>query len=163
MRAALVCALLFGCGDDDGAPELPSSDVLADVRALQDALADDTATRALEDVDDVAETLPVRAADMLTSGVIPAARRQADAVEAVSVTTERGRTLKAQALGACRARVTALEEYVPLLERGRVEDYDLVANLRAQREAETALVEVLDALEAIHPAEPDRVAPDMRR
>lgn len=163
MRSWIACALLLACGDDDAGPEPPSADVVADARALQDALADDTATRALEDVDDVADTLPVRAADMLTNGVIPAARRQVEAVEAVSVGTERGRTLKAQALGACRARVTALEEYVPLLERGRVEDYDLVANLRAQRAAETALVEVLDALEAIHPAEPDRVAPDMRR
>jgi hypothetical protein len=159
MRLWLACALAVACGDDD-APEPPAPELVGDVRALQDALADDTTTRGLEDVDDVAETLPVRAAGMLTSGVIPAARRQADAVEAVAVSTEQGRALKAQALGACRARVTALEEYVPLLERGREEDYALVANLRAQREADEAIVAVLDALDAIHPETPDRPQPE---
>jgi hypothetical protein len=143
-----LAAALIGCGDD-AAPG-PPPELRDDARLLAEVLADDDTPQALVEVDDaILDRLPVRAAELLESGAIPAARRVAERVEAAEVRTVEGRQVRSRVLSASRARVEALEAYRDALRRGDVEDLRLAATLRAQREAESALADATVEVEAL--------------
>lgn len=145
-------ALLAACGDDDEGEAPIPQDLVEDARRLQDVIASDPAITALEEAEDaVADDRPVRAADLLLAGGIPAAGRQVERVRAVTLGTDEGRALQRRAVAAYEARVEALGQYRLALERGVVEDMTLVEALRAQREADEAILAVDEALADIRP------------
>lgn len=150
VSALLLCTLL-ACGDDDG-PEPPAADLIDDVVALQRVIGDDIATGPLEEVDEmVSEDRPVAAADLLRTGAIPAARRHLDRVKAVEPGTAEGRRLHQALVEAYEARMSSLEQYATVLDRGMVEDLALVEALGAQRAATEAVIAVDDQLAEISP------------
>jgi len=149
--AALTLALLhaaLGCGNDT--PEGPSSELVGDARALLEMVMGDPATAALADVDRTVEDgRPVRAAELLRAGGIPAARAQVERCGDAAATSPEGRTLRRRAMRAYEARVAALELYAAALERGPVEDTQLVDALAAQRRADEDLLAVHRRLEEL--------------
>lgn len=143
---ALIVSI--ACGDEQ--PEGPPPDVREDARVLAEILADDPTPRALSEVDDaVMDDLPARAAELLESGAIPAARQRLALAEAAAVQTTEGRLLRNEVVAAMRERVAALEEYRAVLARGDVTDLRLAAALRKQRHAEGALAEASAAVEML--------------
>lgn len=161
-RALLAAAvLLCACGDDD---EGPSRELEADARLLSEAMVEDPAAGALEEVDEaMLDDLPARAAELLESGAIPASRQQAERVEALEMSTAEGRRLRRRLLDAYRARTAALEQYREALARGHVEDLRLTDSMRAQREAHERLLDIDEALAGIlGREEPERERRDER-
>ena len=144
---------LVACGGTKDAE--PSRSLVEDVAALQQASADDLVLLALDEVESaVADDLPARAARLLERGAIPAAERHAEAVEALTLSTDEGRVLRAEGARLLQARVEALELYQASLVRGLVED-DMAAleAIQAQRRAEEALATYFERLAAIRPLE----------
>lgn len=158
MRLALslpwVC-LVWGiaCSDDSGG-EAPEADLQTQVRTLHREVTNDLVLIALEEVEEaMAEDLPVRAAELLETGAIPAARRQAERVGALDLSHPRAIELRDRAAARLSARTDALDAYRRALQRGLVEDVTLLDALQKQREAEEAIDELLGQLEAIAPLE----------
>ncbi len=148
---AIVIVLVGGCGDD-GEQDGPSPDVVADVRALQDAVTRDPAIAPLADAEGmVDEERSALAAQMLEQGGVPAARRQVEAVEAVEVGTAEGRRFRRRLAGAYAERVTALEEYQRILSRGYMEDLEFVEAMGAVRESLDAVASIDDELGLLRP------------
>lgn len=146
-----VSAILVigGCSDND----IHGPDVVADATGLQVVLGSDQASVALGDVDRaIAEERPYLAAERLSQGAIPAAHRQIERVRETEVRSARGRDLKERLTQAYRLRLAALETYRDVLGRGE-QGMDLAEALRAQRNAEEAIIAIHDALEAIHPVQ----------
>ncbi len=126
-----------------------------DVARIAAELSDHLELDAMEEVEEaVAEDLPVRAAQLLRAGALPAARRHARTMEAVRVTTPRGEALREEAVAALDARATALEHYGAALERGLIEDLQLLDAIAEQRAAEAAVGALMDRL-AEPPTPPD--------
>lgn len=141
---------LSGCGEDE--PDGPEPTVVREAEALRHVLTEDPAILPLEEAENVvADGLPVRAAEMLQRGAIPAARRAIAELEGEEFQTPEVQAIQEAALEAYRARLAAVERYAEVLEGGGLEDLDLVLALRAQREAEVALTGVLDRLDALAP------------
>ena len=153
MRATLALVLTAcACGND--APEVaePEADLRAEVRLLQRAMTRDLVLLSLEEVEEaMAEDLPVRAAELLESGAIPASRRQAERVAGLATHHPRAQALRDEAVELLGERTRALEAYQRALERGLVEDVTLLDALSSQREAEEAIDAFLGRLEAIAP------------
>lgn len=150
---ALSCAHMLGlafalaCGS---APEGPSDALRDDARAIAALLADDLVLLAVQEADDaVADDLPVRGAERLRSGALPAARRQVERARELTTRSPEGATLKDEAVRALEARQRALEGYADVLERGLLEDLALATSLREQREAEAAVDALLARLEEL--------------
>jgi len=147
--ASLAAGLLLACS---GSEQAPAPTVTDDVAALQRAVAADTCPSALADVDgEVEDGKPVNAARLLHSAAIPAAARQVGRIHDTQVHTSQGITLRQEGetlYDACRA---ALEGYADVLERGVLEDMDLVMALDAQRRADAALGAYLVRLEELRP------------
>jgi len=159
----LAGALLLGCGDD-AEPEAPDAELVLDVRDLQVAVTDERALGSLEEVDEaVADDLPVRAAELLEAGAIPAAERHVGQLRDLPMRTASGRGLRAQAVEVLQARADALEQYRAALERGLVEDVTLLEALGAQRRAEEEVDAFLGELEAIRPLDPEEEGRRVRR
>lgn len=146
-RAATALALLaLACGREPSGPPPALGD---DARALELLLADDLVLLAVGEADDaVAEDLPVRAAERLRSGAIPAARRQVERARTLTLVTAEGRELRAEVVAALEGRQAALEGYADALERGLLEDLELARSLRTQREAEATIDALLARLQA---------------
>lgn len=144
---ALSFALGVACGGDDEATSERSA--RAEVEQLERAVHDDLELLAMEEVEDaVAEDLPVRAAELLRAGALPAARRHVERVRDLSLSTARARALQLDSVGALEARADALEQYAAALERGLIEDLQLVQALGAQRAAEERIAALMRELEA---------------
>lgn len=155
MPAAALALLAFGCGESSEDAPAPAN-VRADVGAIQLALSDDLSLLAIEEAERlVDDDRPVLAATRFRDGALPAARRHVERVRALALTTEEGRQLRAEAVTALEARVSALQRYAAALDRGIVEDYELAEALRVQREAEAAVEAVFDRLEALRPTSPE--------
>lgn len=144
-----VLVLAAACGDG-AAPEGPPPGLRDDARTILEVASDDPTVGALEEVDDaVLENLPTRAAELLERGAIPAARRQAERLDRLEVSTPEGRRLHRRLLEAYRDRTEALEAYRESLRRGEVEDLRLVEAMGAQREAETEIAALMAELEGL--------------
>lgn len=165
MSSRPLCCVVFcfasllgvGCGDDDpGAsggevPESPRA-LVAAVESLQRLLTADPALGALAEVDRaINEDKPVLAAQLLDAGVVPATRSQIERIRELELPPGRARGLQDEAVTLYEARLASLELYARALERGMVEDLDLLTAISAQREAEQAIGEYLLRLEAIRP------------
>lgn len=121
-------------------------EVQRDVRGLRTVLVEDRVPQALEDVDRVADDAPIRAANHLRSGVLPAARSIVERLRAVRPRTNRGRALQAEAVEAYTERTRSLESYLEALEKVPVDDDKLAASLRSQRQASKRILALDDAL-----------------
>ncbi|MCA9617274.1 MAG: hypothetical protein H6721_22095 [Sandaracinus sp.] len=147
---------LGACGSSE--PSGPPPELRDDARALEELLADDLVLLAVAEADEaVADDLPVRGAERLRAGAIPAARRQVEQARAVSAATAEGVALRDEVVAALDARRAALERYADVLERGLVEDLELAVALRAQREAEGGIDTLLGRLQAIR--QPENTSP----
>lgn len=151
---SLVLALVgvVACGST---PEGPTDALRDDARAISALLADDVVLLALQDADEaVADDLPVRGAERLRSGALPAARRQVARARELETRSPDGAALRDEAVRALEARRAALEGYADVLERGLLEDLELAVSLRTQREAEAAVDALLARLEEIQSPAP---------
>ena len=150
---SLVLAFVgVACGST---PEGPTDALRDDARAISALLADDVVLLALRDADEaVADDLPVRGAERLRSGALPAARRQVARARELETHSPDGAALRDEAVRALEARRAALEGYADVLERGLLEDLDLAVSLRTQREAEAAVDALLARLEEIQSPAP---------
>lgn len=161
-RVGCVCWLLAastGCDRSAG----PSADLVADATDLQRAVTNDRELAALVEVEDaVADDLPVRAAELLRIGAIPAARRHVTEVAELTMRTAEGRRHHRRAMSLLDKRVDSLQLYHDALERGLIEDVQLLEAIRAQREAEEAIDAYLGVLEELHPL-PSSEQPDEAR
>lgn len=155
---AAVMLSSMACGSSE--PTGPAAPVVNDVTALQETVAADTCPSAVEDVDrEVDDDKPVAAAGLLRGAAIPAAARQVERVRALTLHTADGRTLQAEVVRLYDARRAALVLYADALERGVMEDMQLIMALDAQRQADTALSAFLRRLEVMRPLNtPDRVS-----
>ena len=146
---AMLAAMLAACG----AEGLPSSDPRAlrsDGEALTRLLASDPAQPVLDELDGMIEDrLPVRAAGHIRTAALPAVRRQRERVGAAALRTAEGRALQERAVRACRRRADSLEAYAAALERGEVEDAQLLGAVRSHRAAELDVLAVFDAARAL--------------
>ena len=123
-----------------------------DAVELQAVMGADPTPGVLEDVDRaVRQERPVLAAQLLQRGGIPAARRQTAAARGADVSTKKGRELRRALSRAYAMRADALVSYARALERGVMYDDALVAALRAQREANEAILAVDTQLEQVRP------------
>ncbi len=153
-RLALTLVALVACSDDSAQTPEPTADLQTEVRTLHREVTNDLVLISLEEVEEaMAEDLPVRAAELLQSGTIPAARRQARRVEELELGHPRAQALRERAVERLGARTEALQAYQQALERGLVEDVTLLDALQKQREAEEAIDALLGELEAISPVE----------
>lgn len=160
-QAALTVLFVVACGST-AEPTGPTTSERDDVDTVLAALTQDQAILVLGEADRfVADDLPARAGEMLESAALPAMRRHVAEVEALSVGTDLGRRLKTSALEKLRARVTSTAAYARVLRRGLVEDLALVEASAAQREAEAALIELSEEIQAIrHPEQNDEEEPE---
>lgn len=148
--SSIVVGLFLACGDD--AEEGPAPDLLTDVERLQAVITADPAIGPIEDAEAmVDDERPALSAELLEEGGIPAARRQVEAVTAVTVETPTGRRLKRRLVRAYEGRVVALERYRDVLRRGFIEDLELVEAMGGLREALDAITLVDEALAEIRP------------
>lgn len=157
---ALLLCFAAACGAEQE-PEEASATERGDVDALLEAFNADETLAVLEEADRfVADDLPARAGEMLESAALPAMRRQRERVSALSVHTDLGRRMKATALERLRAREESTTTYARVLARGLVEDLAFVEASAAQRQAEAALLDLGDELQAIrHPEAAAEEAP----
>lgn len=154
MRALCIACLVCSACSGDSSEEAPPASLQSEVRELHREVTNDLVLIALDEVEDaMSEDLPVRAAELLESGAIPASRRQAERVADLRLTQPRALELRDRAVERLRARTEALNDYRDALERGLVEDVTLLDALQKQREAEEAIDELLGELEAIAPVE----------
>ena len=151
-----VALTLAACGSS-AEPVGPTVSEQGDVNAVLEALTQDEAILVLEEADRfVADDLPARAAQMLESGALPSMHRHIERVDALVVGTPLGRRLKTSALEKLRARETSTAAYARILARGLVEDLAFVEASAAQRQAEAALLELAEEIQAIrHPEDND--------
>ncbi|MGE0791554.1 MAG: hypothetical protein AB7S26_38115 [Sandaracinaceae bacterium] len=155
--------VLVGCGEDG-----PPPDLRADVMQLFTLFDADPAPAVLEEVDRIADDRPVHAAEILEERGIPAAEEQLDTLEHAELTTSRGRTYGRRATRAYRDRVRALERYQAALALGASADpTPLLDAIRARREAEVALADLVHEMAEIAPRQPrppqppvDELAPE---
>lgn len=152
---AALCGLtltIAACGSSEE-PTGPTGSERSEVEAILRALNEDEAISVLIEADRfVADDLPARAAQMLESGALPSMRRHIERVEALEVESVLGRRLKTSALEKLRARETSTAAYARILARGLVEDLAFVDASAAQRQAEAALLELAEEIQAIrHP------------
>lgn len=151
MRAAAALLLVLGACGDDGAPP-PERELLRDVKALQDLMAQDPTIGVLAEIDrEVDEERPVRASEMIANAGLPAARRQIEAAEGVETVTTRGRALRDRLVAIYRKRAEGLEAYGVALARGVVEDVQLLDAMQKQREAEIELTDFSLELSELRP------------
>ncbi len=149
MTRAILVALAIGCS---GGPPEPPASLATDVRTLQRAITSGRELSALEDVENaIDDDLPVRAAELLEAGAIPAARRHAAELDTLSMASEEATALRDEGKRLVEGRVAALEAYRDVLQRGLVEDIELLAALRGQREAEDAIDAFLGRLDQLNP------------
>lgn len=152
MAGPLVGASLFaGCSSGEAPPT--AEDLEADVRALQATLGDDPATLPLREVDEaIRDDRPVLAADLILQGAVPATRRQIEALEGLRITSNEGRRLRTRCVRLHRDRLRGLEAMRAALSRGiGHEDDQLLDAMRADAEAQMAIVEFQDELGRIVP------------
>jgi len=148
LLASCLCVVACGGGETSG----PAATVVDDVIALQAAVAADTCPSAMEDIDrSVDEDKPVLAARLLRSAGVPSAARQVQRVRDVTTHTAQGDALKQEGARLYDARRAALVLYGDALERGVVEDMQLIMALEAQRQADSELHAFLVRLEALRP------------
>lgn len=157
---AALCGLVLSlgaCGSSEDEPTGPTVSERSEVEAVLRALNEDEAISVLIEADRfVADDLPARAAQMLESGALPSMRRHIERVEGLEVATPLGRRLKTSALEKLRARETSTAAYARILARGLVEDLAFVDASSAQRQAEAALLELAEEIQAIrHPDDGD--------
>ncbi len=164
LLATVVGAVaLAGCDEEE--PDGPSSSERDEAGTLLSVLIDDPAGEALDDVQNVVERrLNLRAADLLRDTAIEAADAQAARVGRVELTEESVQALQRRAAAALEARARSLREYETVLRRGDPDGLALVEAMGRVREAELALLEVLEALEGVRagrlPPSPAEGGPD---
>jgi hypothetical protein len=143
---AAVCA---ACGPS-GPPPVDPALVRIDAAALTAAVARDPAPQILGEADGmIDDRRPVRAAEVLRTAALPAVRRQLERVAALQLRTAEGRALQERAGRAYRRRSAAIERYAAALARGEIEDDELLASVRAHREAEEEVLAVIEAAQAL--------------
>lgn len=148
MKCVVALAILVAAAGCDRETEGPSEDLQADARRLANRMGEDLELESLEEVEAlVDEDLPVRAAQLLEGGTLPAARRHVRHVSEETMSSATGRQLREEAVGVLQARVDALVTYQEALERGLMEDLVLLDSLRQQREAEVAVTAFIERLE----------------
>jgi hypothetical protein len=154
---AAVCA---ACGSS-GPPPVDPALVRADAAALTAAVARDPAPQILGEADGmIDDRRPVRAAEVLRTAALPAVRRQLERVAVLRLRTGEGRALQERAGRAYRRRSAAIERYAAALARGEIEDDELLASVRAHREAEEEVLAVIEAAQAL--GQPPRPASTKR-
>lgn len=159
MRALLLpifAVLALACGSEP-APGVPE-DLEADARALADAILEDPARLPLEEVDEaIRDDRPVLAADLIAQGATPATERQIALLSALPMTSGEGRRLRSRCVRLHRDRLRALEGMREALSRGiGHEDDQLLDAMRADAEAQVAIVAFQDELARIVPRADER-------
>jgi multidrug efflux pump subunit AcrB len=99
----------------------------------------------------VSRRKPVHAAAMIDSAVLPALTAQIARVRAVELSTVSVRKLQLRIIESLEQRMQGLAAYQSILSTGTLDTLEVVAALRVQRDAESALLEVDRALEKIRP------------
>lgn len=156
LPAVLLVLQLFGAGCSE-----PSSSEAADSptprqtrpgedeerQLLRNALNQDRTLEALEAVEDAsAQDLPVRAAGILRESVLPAVDQTIDEIRALEFSIPVVQQRQDRALALLQDRRDALRDYARALDRGLVEDMELLDALSAQRSAEEAFGAFLSEL-----------------
>ena len=147
-RTLLLLLLVAGCGEEG-----PSEGLRIDARDLRAVLMTDLATDPLEQVDHaVDDERPFLAADLLARQAIPAARRQIERTDELTMATEEGQSLHRRLLAAYRKRLEGLTRYEQALraDAATAGEGHVVA-IRLQRESAQEVVRILDRLDAIIP------------
>lgn len=140
----IAFASLAGCGEREPTVVSPQRDI----ERLADLMSDDLELQSLTEVRGfVSDDLPVRAAELLEAGTLPAARAHQQAVAEASMITPTGRGLRDEAAVLLQARVDSLDSYRAALERGLIEDLVLLESIQQQRAAEDALLTFMTRLE----------------
>jgi hypothetical protein len=137
--AALFLAFAVACG---GEPEGPSDALRADVRDLRRAIERDPATAPIQEVEAMVDERPARAARLLESGAIPAARRQAQSMRDAAVRTPEGRAWADRLSDAYDERVRGLDEWRRYLNEGSENDELLLDSMTHIRAGHFAVLEV---------------------
>jgi hypothetical protein len=132
-------ALVSSCGSE--AATAVTEIVRQDARRILEVVSADSTNAALADVDRAVEReLPVKASGLLEQGAIPAARRHLTRLADLELESNLGKSLRDEAILVYQARLSALSTYQALLARGQVVDVALFDSIRAQRQAQEAIL-----------------------
>lgn len=152
IRAAAIAVFLLGCSSGSGQSDPATR--RADANTLERALAEDHSSNALTEVDNaVVDRRPVLAAELIRSGALPALERARAAVAATVTRTPEGNTVRSALLSAYDEQVRTLTNYARVLERGEVEDMQLLEAVHHQRVAVQGMERAHEQLDRLGAAE----------
>lgn len=151
-RWFFACALLVACSS--GPTRSEPAQLRADGRALRSALSNDHSEGPLHDVDNaITDRRPVLGAELIRSAAIPAVQRARAGVAAATTHTPEGNAARAALLEAYDQHLRTLNSYALVLDRGEVEDIQLLEAVHNERESEQAMDHARDGVERLEQAQ----------
>lgn len=152
IRFFFACALLVACST--GPTRSEPSQVRADGRALRSALSSDNSEGPLHDVDNaITDRRPVLGAELIRTAATPAVQRARAALAAATTHTPEGNAVRAALLAAYDQHLRTLNSYALVLDRGEVEDIQLLEAVHNERESEQAMIRALEGVERLELAQ----------
>lgn len=123
-----------------------------DALTLQSVLAGDRSPALMVDVERaVSARKPVHAASMIGDTVLPEVNAQIGRVRSTELTTVGARKIQLRLIDALEQRKQGLTDYRSVLSTGTLDAPEVIAALRVQRDAESALLAVDEELHALRP------------
>lgn len=152
IRAFAFVLLLVGCSS--GSTRSDPASRQHDARLLEAALREDHSSNPLTEVDNaVVDRRPVLAAELIRTGALPALERARAAVAASTTRTPEGNAVRTQLLNAYDEHARTLTNYARALERGEVEDMQLLEAVHHERVAVQNMERAHEQLERLSAAE----------